>query len=76
MPIFEYKCRDCGAQFERIVTSASTSVLCRKCEGPNVDKLLSVFAVAKGSDSSASFDAGPCRTCGARERGMCGQDFG
>jgi putative FmdB family regulatory protein len=73
MPIFECKCRDCGAQFEKIITSSSSSVLCGKCASPHVDKLLSVFAVAKGSRSATSFEAGPCRTCGARERGMCGE---
>jgi len=75
MPIFEYRCQDCGAQFERIVTSSSGSVLCGKCESPNVNKLISVFAVAKGSHSTPAFDAEPCRTCGARERGRCGADF-
>jgi len=73
MPIFEYKCQDCGAQFERIITSSSAGVVCGKCESPNVDKLISVFAVAKSSHSAPPFDAGPCRTCGARERGMCGE---
>jgi putative FmdB family regulatory protein len=76
MPIFEYKCQDCGAQFEKIITSSSRSILCAKCESPNVDKLLSVFAVAKGSRAATAFDAGPCRTCGARERGICGEQFG
>jgi hypothetical protein len=32
--------------------------------------------VARGSSSTPSFEAGPCRTCGARERGMCGGGFG
>jgi len=74
MPIFEYKCQDCGARFEKIVSSFTASVLCGKCQSPNVDKMLSVFAVAKGPHSAAaSFDEGPCRTCGARERGMCGE---
>ena len=73
MPIFEYKCQDCGAQFETLVTSSSGRVLCRKCESPNVDKLLSVFAVAKNSRSGASSEASPCSTCCARERGMCGE---
>jgi putative FmdB family regulatory protein len=76
MPIFEFKCQACGAQFEKILTSSSGNVLCRECKSPNVDKLLSVFAVAKSSNSAASFDAGPCRTCGARERGICGEEFG
>lgn len=71
MPIFEYKCQDCGAQFERLVVSPSDRVLCKKCESPHVDKLLSVFAVAKSS--SASSEASPCSTCCARERGLCGQ---
>ena len=73
MPIFEYKCQDCGAQFEKIITSSSSGVICGKCESPNVDKLILVFAVAKGSHSTSSFDDGPCRTCGARERDMCGE---
>jgi putative FmdB family regulatory protein len=73
MPIFEYKCQDCGTRFEKIVSSFSASVLCGKCQSPNVDKMLSVFAVAKSSRSAASVDDGPCRTCGARERGMCGE---
>jgi len=75
MPIFEYKCQDCGAQFEKIITSASGSVLCGKCASPRVDKLISVFAVVKGSHSATSFEAGPCRTCGARKRGICGEEF-
>jgi putative FmdB family regulatory protein len=73
MPIFEYKCQDCGTQFEKIIISSASSVLCGKCESPNVDKLLSVFAVAKGSHSDSASEADPCRTCGARERGMCGE---
>ena len=73
MPIFEYKCQDCGTQFEKIVASSSSSVLCGECASPNVEKLLSIFAVAKGSHSAASFEDGPCRTCGARERGTCGE---
>jgi len=73
MPIFEYKCQDCGARFEKIVSSAPAGVLCKKCQSANVEKMLSVFAVAKGSHSGTSYDDGPCRTCGARERGMCGE---
>jgi putative FmdB family regulatory protein len=73
MPIFEYKCRDCGAQFERITSSSFSSVVCGKCASPNMNKMTSVFAVAKGSRAATSFDAGLCRTCGARARGMCGE---
>lgn len=76
MPIFEYKCQECGSRFERIVTASSPSVVCRSCESANVEKQLSVFAVATGSHASSASEAGPCDTCGARERGMCQGGFG
>ncbi|HKS96649.1 MAG TPA: zinc ribbon domain-containing protein [Terriglobia bacterium] len=74
MPIFEYRCRDCGTTFERIVSSNRTdSVKCRKCESSHVDKLLSTFAVAGGSLKTFSSEPGPCGACGAPRRGMCGE---
>jgi len=72
MPLFEFKCRDCGTTFEKIVPSSTTQVACKKCAGPHVEKLLSVFAVGGSSHSSASFEVGPCGACGAPQRGMCG----
>ena len=45
MPLFEFKCRDCGTTFEKIVPSSTTKVACKKCASPKVEKLLSVFAV-------------------------------
>ncbi len=71
MPLFEYKCRDCGTGFEKIVPSATSAVVCKSCESPHVDKLLSVFAVASSSRSAAAPEPGPCATCGAARRGMC-----
>ena len=71
MPLFEYKCRDCGTTFEKIVLSAATEVACKHCDSPRVEKLLSVFAVGGASRSAASLDSGPCSTCGAARRGMC-----
>jgi putative FmdB family regulatory protein len=73
MPIFEYRCRDCGTKFERIVPSAGAAVTCKNCESARVDKLLSVFAVARGAHSAAPFEPGPCGACGAARRGMCGE---
>ncbi len=74
MPLFEFKCRDCGATFEKIVPSSNTRVVCRKCESSKVEKLLSVFAVGGASRSAASLEPGPCGACGAPERGMCNMD--
>ncbi len=71
MPIIEYRCRECGAKSERIVSSTADAVTCKNCSSSRVDKLLSVFAVASASRSAASAEPGPCGACGAPRRGMC-----
>jgi putative FmdB family regulatory protein len=74
MPLFEFKCRECGTTFEKIVPTSTTKVACKKCESPKVDKLLSVFAVGASPRSAASYEPGPCGSCGAAQRGMCGMN--
>ena len=73
MPIFEYRCRECGTKFEKIVNSTATEAVCKSCESPQVDKLLSIFAVSGGSLNASAAEAGPCGACGAPRRGMCGE---
>jgi putative FmdB family regulatory protein len=70
MPIFEYRCRDCGAQFEKIVRTERDRVACDRCRSQALDRLLSVFAVSDGAGQAAA-ESGPC-PCGAPRRGMCG----
>jgi putative FmdB family regulatory protein len=72
MPIFEYRCRECGTKFEKIVSNGATKVTCAKCSSARVDKLLSVFAVSGVSLEAAAAEPGPC-ACGAPRRGMCGK---
>jgi putative FmdB family regulatory protein len=73
MPIFEYLCKDCGHPFEKIVPRYDSEVDCAKCKSANVEKQLSVFAVAGSSGSSEISEAG-CGRCGASQPGMCGLD--
>lgn len=73
MPIFEYHCRDCGAKFEKIVSSTAAVINCRSCESPRVEKLLSIFSVSGASERSLVSETGPCGACGAPRRGMCGE---
>lgn len=70
MPIFEYRCRDCGAEFEKIVRSGGDPVVCEQCNSRKLDRLLSVFAVS-GPHGEPVAESGPC-PCGAPRRGMCG----
>lgn len=74
MPLFEFKCQNCGKAFETIVPSSKTKVVCKQCQSPHVEKLLSVFAVGGSSRSAAAFEPGPCGSCGAAQRGMCGAE--
>jgi putative FmdB family regulatory protein len=72
MPIFEYRCRECGTRFERIVSSGQNTTTCKQCGSKRVEQLLSVFAVV-GASGSAAAEPGPCGACGAPRRGMCGE---
>jgi putative FmdB family regulatory protein len=73
MPLFEFRCQDCGEQFETVVFDRNRQVTCKKCHSARVEKLISVFAVAGGSRSeTAALEPGPCTSCGASQRGMCG----
>ena len=71
MPIFEYLCKDCGKAFEKIVPRYDSLTDCIHCKSGNIEKQLSVFAVAGLSRESPNDSAG-CGTCGADQPGMCG----
>ena len=46
MPIFEYKCNDCGFVTEFLQKSfGKENHVCKKCKSPNIQKLFSPFAV-------------------------------
>ena len=75
MPIFEYLCKDCGRPFEKIVPRYDSQADCIHCNSGNVEKQLSVFAVAGSSsgDSDSFADAG-CGRCGAATPGSCAME--
>lgn len=67
MPLYEYVCASCDGKFERYVRSWSEAVTCPACQGRDVEKQLSTFAMAGGGAGSASGGGG----CGCG-RGGCG----
>ena len=74
MPIYEYRCEQCGAQFEELTSSTDApTIRCRQCSGRQVTRLLSAFAVGSG-ESARPAETGPCGACGAPQRGMCAAD--
>jgi putative FmdB family regulatory protein len=62
MPIYEYKCEDCGKAYEQIrrMTEADTGLACPACQSGHVQRLLSSFATTSGSGSSEA----PMMGCG------------
>jgi len=72
MPLYEYECRGCGNHFEQL-TRGSQAPACPSCKSEDLQKLLSVFAVAGGSDRSLDMPAaGACGRCGdPRGPGSC-----
>ena len=73
MPIYEFKCNNCGNLFEELcpMGSQGEGVKCPVCESEDVTKQFSSFASqVKGSSSSSS--ASSCPTCSTCSTGMCG----
>lgn len=54
MPIFEFRCRECGKEFERLVFSSDEgNVACPQCGSGCTEKVMSVFACAASPRMSA-----------------------
>ncbi len=74
MPIFAYRCRSCGEEFQTLVMSGETPT-CRSCESANLEQQLSLIASPnKGGDASAgkNADFGACSTGTCRGGDACG----
>jgi putative FmdB family regulatory protein len=69
VPIYEYSCQDCNAQFEKFVRSITSEavVKCPECGGVHVKKGWSLFGTgsANGSLASLSASAASCGPTGS-----------
>jgi putative FmdB family regulatory protein len=61
MPIYEYRCRNCGERVEVLVRSGSEEPQCPDCGSTLLEKLLSAPYVMTGRSRA------PGRTCCGRE---------
>ena len=67
MPIFAYRCRACGEEFQTLVMSGETPV-CKACESADLEQQLSLIASpGKGGDAAAEM-----APCGAGMGACCG----
>jgi putative FmdB family regulatory protein len=78
MPIYDFKCRDCGRTSEVLLRTTGKMVFCPSCGSENMERLISASYMVK-TDLSA-----PGTTCCGREercatppcstRGTCHRD--
>jgi putative FmdB family regulatory protein len=63
MPIYEYRCQDCGSKFEKLVRRSEevAGLQCPSCGKPNLQQEFSTFAPQSGGSKS---EAPPCQTGG------------
>ena len=61
MPLYEFICRDCGAEFESLVLKASESaeVKCPACNSKKLEEKFSSFASVSSSGVSAAANCAP-----------------
>ncbi|MGH9786387.1 MAG: FmdB family zinc ribbon protein [Terriglobia bacterium] len=56
MPIYEYKCRGCGNQFEKLILPNSPGApACPSCQSPNLEQLISSFSASSEESRQAAF---------------------
>jgi putative FmdB family regulatory protein len=73
MPIYEYRCQDCGNHFEKLVRRDAGQPECPSCGHSNLAQVLSTFAAhAGGASKSAEMPVCPSGRCS--NPGMCGMN--
>ena len=70
MPIYEYSCRQCGVEFEKLVASHATAVACPSCAGERVMRRISLVGVRTGGQGAGA------PAMGAAGGGCCGGGCG
>ena len=73
MPIYEYRCLACGAEFEQLVRASDTAA-CPFCESAQLERKLSVTSFAGGSSGEPAGRALPMTAGGGG--GCCGGGCG
>lgn len=63
MPVYEYRCAECTAQFEELILGSETPV-CPSCDSEQLTRLISTFGVSDGASDPGPLYSGPSGACG------------
>ncbi|MBL6975410.1 MAG: zinc ribbon domain-containing protein [Deltaproteobacteria bacterium] len=74
MPLYEFRCANCGDDFEELVPMGTSSIPCPACGGGKVSRKVSAcgFSVSGGTTSASSSSdcsgclSSACSGCGSR----------
>jgi putative FmdB family regulatory protein len=55
MPLFDFRCRGCGREFEALVRTGSTTT-CPACQSIDLERQLPIFAVKSAEKTRAAAD--------------------
>jgi putative FmdB family regulatory protein len=72
MPIFEYKCDDCGEKFEKLVRGGD-QVQCPQCGESHLTTQFSTFA-ARANGAASDAPMGGCASGMCRTPDICGRN--
>ena len=75
MPIYEYRCGDCGTKFEKLVRRSTevSELECPSCGKKDLKQELSTFAAHAAGPKANDAPACPSGRCS--NPGMCGMNF-
>ena len=72
MPFYEYRCQDCGHQFEKLVRNErEIPRACPNCGKESLKKLFSTFSTGSSSSSGPACTDGSCARSNSCSTGTC-----
>jgi len=54
MPLYDFRCRGCGHEFELLVRAGDNDPTCPSCNSIDIERLLSSFAVSYAEKTQAA----------------------
>ncbi len=73
MPIFEYRCEDCGSSFEKLVRRGD-AVDCPSCGKAHLTQQMSVFSAHANGKPQAAPQMGGCAGGMCQTPDLCGRN--
>ncbi len=66
MPLFDFKCEDCGQSSEVLIVNSSDSPVCTHCGSKNLTKLMAAHSSMSGSSGTRMPGFNDTACCGSR----------